>query len=416
MTPRYSHWMVPDLASPDRAAELLSRAADVDKFTLNFTETQKIFPNGAVPFAAALAFVRSTGECQVEVEVVAGGASCSSVSAPLTLQSYDRQAGDKLTNSVWLYKSESEALTLTKRFMSVLLDQVRCEEGVIDSINWCLYEVMDNVFQHSLSDAGFVMMQLHQKQRLCVIAVGDTGVGIQKSLAMAYRAGASTADPAVLRDPGAAIDYALQKGVTSKGGENQGNGLFGLRRAAEMNGGRLGIHSGFGSWRLVDGKVAWTHDRWRKLADMENHQGTLIDWQLDCSREVKIYEALGAKQTSSDLLETIESDDGVHRIPVEEIEAALGSRGLGSELRTRLINYLRAGARFLVLDFRNVGVVSSSFADEVLAKLAVSMGELPFRRQIRLEGVSTTNFTLIESAIQTRLEAASDESGVGIDQ
>jgi hypothetical protein len=71
-----------------------------------------------------------------------------------------------------------------------------------------------------------------------------------------------------------------------------------------------------------------------------------------------------------------------HRVSVIELEESLGSRKLGADIRTRLENYLRAGAKFVVLDFKGVGVVSSSFADEVLAKLAMSMGELELRRRV----------------------------------
>jgi hypothetical protein len=263
---------------------------------------------------------------------------------------------------------------------------------------------MDNVFQHSHAKAGFVMMQLHRGRRLCTIAVGDTGIGIQKSLATTRAAPLE-----VLRDPGLAIGHSLQQGVTSKGGQNQGNGLYGLRRAVEINGGQLNIRSGWGNWSLKKGQIKSFTDRYVPLVDREKHQSTLVDWQLDCSTKVRIDEALGRPELSSEFLETIEDEQGVHRVDVSEIEEALGSRKLGAEIRTRLDNYLKAGAQYVVLDFKGVGVVSSSFADEVLAKLAAAMGELEFRRRVFVDNASVTNRGLIERAIALRLEAA----GVG---
>lgn len=47
--------------------------------------------------------------------------------------------------------------------------------------------------------------------------------------------------------------------------------------------------------------------------------------------------------------------------------------------------------------------MSSSFADEVLGKLAASMGELEFRRRVSLDNTSVTNRALIERAISLRL-------------
>jgi hypothetical protein len=60
-------------------------------------------------------------------------------------------------------------------------------------------------------------------------------------------------------------------------------------------------------------------------------------------------------------------------------------------------------AQFVVLDFKGVGVVSSSFADEVLAKLADGMGALEFRRRVFVDNASVTNRGLIERAISLRL-------------
>lgn len=283
--------------------------------------------------------------------------------------------------------------------MEALRDNVVCQEGVIDTINWCLYEVMDNVFQHSRADNGFVMMKINRDTRRCAITVGDTGIGIQKSLASTRAAGLE-----ILTDPGRSIDHSLQQGVTSKGGQNQGNGLFGLRRAVELNGGRLSIRSGYGKWDLLgSGAVEWRTDRKVPLIDIEDHQSTLVDWRLDCANRVRIDEALGGRRQSSEFLESIEDGDGIHRVSVREIEESLGSRKLGREIRTRLENYLHGGARFVILDFSGVGVVSSSFADEVLAKLAVEMGELEYRRRVIVNEASATNLGLINTAISRRM-------------
>lgn len=150
----------------------------------------------------------------------------------MTVESFDRWGGDTLTHSVWRYDTEADAQKLTNMYMEALTDQVQCEEGVIDSITWCLYEVMDNVFSHSRAGAGYVMMQLHKAERRCVIAVADTGIGIQRSLVETRAAPLE-----VLLDPSASIQFALEQGATSKGGAHQGNGLYGLRRAVEINGG-----------------------------------------------------------------------------------------------------------------------------------------------------------------------------------
>ena len=234
------------------------------------------------------------------------------------------QYDSRLTPTGLIPLTSSDAQKLTNMYMEALTDQVQCEEGVIDSITWCLYEVMDNVFAHSHAGSGYVMMQLHKTERRCVIAVADTGIGIQRSLSVEMRAGPIE----VLRNPSASIEFALEQGATSKGGAHQGNGLYGLRRAVEINGGALNVTSGGGRWTFREGEVQRKTDRYRELPDKNNHQFTLVDWQLDCSRKVRIDEALGGSPIN-DFLEAIEDDEGVHRVSVSEIEESLAPANSG---------------------------------------------------------------------------------------
>lgn len=66
------------------------------------------------------------------------------------------------------------------------------------------------------------------------------------------------------------------------------------------------------------------------------------------------------------------------RIDAGDLEEYVGSRAKGEEVRTRTRSYRAAGAQQVVLDLANVGVVSSSFADEVVGKLAIELGELEY--------------------------------------
>ncbi|CAD6008574.1 STAS-like domain-containing protein [Agreia sp. COWG] len=169
-----------------------------------------------------------------------------------------------------------------------------------------------------------------------------------------------------------------------------------------QNGGRLRIVSGRGAWCSDDSFPSAT-DLGRPVLGAESNHATTVDWQLNCANPVRIQDALGGPSIGSEFLEGIETPDGYHRIAVLELEEALGSRSKGTEVRNRLFNYINAGAEFVVLDFAGVGVISSSFADEVMGKLAVEMGELEFRRRIFVESASPTNRSLIERAISLRL-------------
>ena len=63
---------------------------------------------------------------------------------PMTIDRFVRYE-THLTHNVWMYRSEEEAQKIADKFVEALVDQVPCENGVVDTFNWCLYEVMDNV-------------------------------------------------------------------------------------------------------------------------------------------------------------------------------------------------------------------------------------------------------------------------------
>jgi hypothetical protein len=57
----------------------------------------------------------------------------------------------------------------------------------------------------------------------------------------------------------------------------------------------------------------------------------------------------------------------------------------------------------IVLDFENVPLVSSSFADEVIGKLFIELGPLAFMQRFQLQHVDQTVRHLVDRAIAQRL-------------
>ena len=379
-------------------------------FIRNAKETQKkghmrlnvlanrIFPNGAVPFAAALDHFQSTTN-HVTLGNISPEALKMHVTAPLTIDS--NEDPEHCLSKVWKYRDEFEATKLCDRFVDALSEHAECAPGVLDSVNWCLYEVMDNVFQHSHSQVGFAMMQIHPKTRWAAFAISDTGIGIHKSFV----------DGGVYRVDNAyeAIMKAVQEKVTSKP-KNMGNGLFGLIRVVGIGKGILDIRSGRGWMHYEDMKMHGDHSVSLPLIDARDHQGTDIDWQIDLSRDVTIQQALGSKKHADLRLEQLEDEEGQHFVLVRDFEEGLGTRRSAEQIRNRLTNLIRQGAPSLVLDFDGVSVVSSSFADEVLGKLALRMGLLNFMATFRLKNMSQTVQAIVERAIQQRLAEGDSET------
>jgi len=102
-------------------------------------------------------------------------------------------------------------------------------------------------------------------------------------------------------------------------------------------------------------------------------------------------------------LESIESDDGRYVIPLIDHAQGTGTRAAAEHLRNYLINYLNEGAPSLTLNFAGVSMVSSSFADETIGKLAEQFGIVGFSQRFRLVNMSPEVQMLLDRAIALRI-------------
>ncbi|MFI0940943.1 STAS-like domain-containing protein [Streptomyces sp. NPDC021020] len=372
-----------------------NQALKTGSLAVNIANTRAIYPNGAVPMAAALEYFRGSG---LNISFVGVNEEVTRTKFLHPLQATQRNiARNTIGNTIWRY-NEGEASQLCNAFIDMLEENARCETGVIDSLNWCLFEVLDNVFQHSRAEHGYAMIQIHRKNRWCTVAVSDCGIGIHRSFAENQVYHAQTAYEAIM--------LAVQEKVTSKS-KNMGNGLYGLMRVIGLNKGELRIRSGRGWLEYRDGKISGDHSYSVPLLDLNDHHGTTVDWQLDLSKEVSLAEALSFPEPNL-RLEAIEDESGEHRISVLDFEDGLGTRRSAEQVRIKLVNLLNAGIPRLILDFSGVNVVSSSFADEVLGKLALEMGITSFVNRFNLEGMTNTVMTIVNRAISQRLAEGDD--------
>lgn len=108
------------------------------------------------------------------------------------------------------------------------------------------------------------------------------------------------------------------------------------------------------------------------------------------------------------LLERIEDEAGEHFLRVADFEEGLGTRRSAEQIRNKLVNLLTLGAPRLTLDFSDVYVVSSSFADEVLGKLALEMGIVGFMSAFTLKGMTPTVSAIVNRAISQRIAEGDD--------
>ncbi|MDB9481731.1 STAS-like domain-containing protein, partial [Dolichospermum circinale CS-537/05] len=181
---------------------------------------------------------------------------------------------------------------------------------------------------------------------------------------------------------------------------NQGNGLWGLLGIIKDNSGSLSITSGSASLLIRNNES-------KSFSNIpfidKNHQGTIIDFQIDVSQDIDIKAALGGYQPVNLFLENLENDTGEHCILIKDHTSGSGTRIAGEKIRTSVINIINMGASRIVLDFSEMGLISSSFADEFIGKLVVIYGFYGFQSIIRIKNMNEVSQAILHRSVAQRM-------------
>ncbi|MDE0146458.1 MAG: DUF4325 domain-containing protein [Nitrospira sp.] len=275
------------------------------------------------------------------------------------------------------------------KVMNLILGQLETDRATLKAVEWSLGEIMDNVVNHSQSQVGgFVQATAYKNANQVEFVVADAGIGIPGSMNISNHA--------------EAIRQAINEGVTRDKNQNAGNGLYGSYRVATLSGGRFEINSLKGSLfcRENDGEIV-------NRSNPIPYCGTSVRCGVNVSDTELLSKALRFKGHSHDppydyIERKFENKEGELIFNVkDEAQRDTGSRQGGKRIRGMLENLLREN-RPLVLDFDGVGVISSSFADEVFGRLFVEMGPRAFMSRIEMRNVDPTVEGLIDRAIMQR--------------
>ena len=185
-----------------------------------------LYPNINVPIAATINYYKERG-IEVILDEQSKHPMVPSIINPMGISTLSRVC--KFTHD--------SAFTLADELIEALKGQVEFARGSIDAFYWCIYEIMDNVGNHSEAPMGFLEVQLHKTNKRLAICIADAGRGIRGSLSERRRKLASDED---------AITVAMERRMTRQPGLYQGNGLWGLARFVEAGQGVLSISSGTG--------------------------------------------------------------------------------------------------------------------------------------------------------------------------
>jgi anti-sigma regulatory factor (Ser/Thr protein kinase) len=258
----------------------------------------------------------------------------------------------------------------------------------VAGLEWAVNEITDNVITHANSRVGGFLICNKISDNILEFTVADAGIGILRSL------GGDTDQEA--------LERAIQEGVTRNTKTNQGNGLYGTYRLALVSSGIFVLRSGHGN--LFVTKDGGMHIK----SDNVLYQGTYVVCQVDLSRPDLVERALvigGRSHTIGfDYIERVhETEGGELRVSANEICKTFGSRQSGFEARRYLENLLEMQSGVsVIIDFDDIHVISSSFADEVFGKLFLGLGPMNYMRRIKLINTASTIDGLIDRAITLR--------------
>ncbi len=142
------------------------------------------------------------------------------------------------------------------------------ELSVVQSFNYCLYEVLDNVLTHSGKNSGVLVSRYSAEKKQIQVLVADDGMGIHKSLTGNNLYKELTEEEA--------LQHVILDKVTD--GKGMGFGLYSTKNLITFAGGTLVIVSG--QHKLVyDGLQS-------SVCEKETTEGTVVYLAVNANREI----------------------------------------------------------------------------------------------------------------------------------
>lgn len=295
-------------------------------------------------------------------------------------------------DKVYSFSSEEGVSRIVTMYSFALRQNDVLENGVIQSLEWCMNESIDNVLQHSLSKKGFVMAQIHKQTKKFNFCVFDSGVGIFNSLRDTKHAPQNSL---------CAIQMAMRERVTRDERIGQGNGLWGLSQIIKEANGKLLISSGGARYEYDSGdeKTIISGD-----FNLGKANGTtMIDFQLDYSVPIDVAQALNGYIPLDFWLENHENDQGEIILDIAKESNGTGTRKSAEKMRNIVINCLQEQYNTVCLDFQNVSMLSSSYADELIGKLVALFGFSNFMEHIIISHLNAFNAAIVNRSVGQRM-------------
>lgn len=366
------------------------------KLSINI-KPSRTYSNVCAPIAGVLEYYRNQG-LHIQVNFPKGDyVRHTKFWHPIAIE--ECTAADKFYpfDKVWTFSTSAGVNDLVSALILELRKSDTIESGVIQGVEWCLNEVMDNVLQHSERQKGYVMAQIHKQSKLFAFCVFDSGIGFYNSLKNTRHHPEKPID---------AITLALQERITRDEKIGQGNGLWGLSSIVSKSYGRMEVSSGGARYVLRGGQTTTAKEGGFTLS---KYLGTAyLDIRINYGNKIDIVDALtnsnGVKYEPIDLwLEDLEDDKDRYNIKILEQSGGTGTRQSAEKLRNMVLNISNIEKKVVVLDFSGVNLISSSFADELIGKIISEKGFVYFTQAFKIEHLSAENANILNRSVGQRM-------------
>ena len=378
-----------DLRTLNFHCDWLLRNPNAKEIVFVIEDGFRIFPNMMAPLASMFCFLESVN---VKAKIHNNHRTFAESYSHSPIRCLEREKRTEPSNVVWEYRSASELELLIEWVVSNLYRKVPSQKNTLLALEYCLSEIMDNVLRHSKDQAGFFMYSLQRGDQRISVAIADQGIGIKRSFSNTSYRPLSASD---------AITLAMKKGVTSSP-EGAGNGLWTTTEIITKNTGQLTITSGGGAiyYNKSLGKVD-TYDNAPTIDP--DWPGTNLDFQLDFDNAVDFSSLWGDLPSPINTrAEHLENSDDQLVLLIKDQSFGTSTRESGRDVRVLAANLLRTHHTDLLLDFTGVTMISSSYADELVAKLYTDNTIENVHNRLKVTGANDTIELVMADAIRSR--------------
>lgn len=229
---------------------------------------------------AAINTARSKGK-NVQIECNAGNAYLQRINFFKELEiaysenfSRHQSTGKFVEISHMTEDTSNETVT---RIIKILEAKMPLSDNLIECLNYCLWEAIDNIHEHAESQiGGYAVAQYYPSKKEIEIVIVDTGRGIFNSLRENPQYASFTEKEA--------IECCVKQGYT-RGNAGRGNGLFHTTRFIQDNQGMFCLYSG--------NYALYISSKGQKTLELPYWQGTMIHMRLRADVAVNLANIFG---------------------------------------------------------------------------------------------------------------------------